>query len=248
MNPRSSIAFFQIRPKISLLRLNTASWGPLSGFDKKHFHASVIVHAEPARFVTLACESICMETEAKKSRFITWAWPITSTDDALAKISLQHDPSASHNCFAFKIGQQYRSSDDGEPGGTAGRPILAAIENEGIDRVAVLVIRHFGGIKLGTGGLVRAYGNAARACLREAPRHEVIPRVVISAVVPFDCLGAAYQAADQSGASRVSEDYESQANTGVVLKLEVDADKAERLCENLKNASAGKIRATVEST
>jgi uncharacterized YigZ family protein len=186
-----------------------------------------------------------METEVKKSRFITWAWPITTPEDALAKIAFQRDPSASHNCFAFKIGQQYRSSDDGEPGGTAGKPILAAIENEGVDGVAVLVIRYFGGIKLGTGGLVRGYGNAARACLREAPRHEVIPRVMVAAIVPFDCLGAAYQAADQIGAGRVNEDYESEGNNGVVLKLEVDADKAERLCENLKDLSAGKIEAVV---
>lgn len=187
-----------------------------------------------------------METEVKKSRFITWAWPITSPEDALSKIASKRDPSASHNCFAFKIGQNYRSSDDGEPGGTAGRPILAAIEGEGIDGVAVLVIRYFGGIKLGTGGLVRGYGNAARACLREAPRHEVIPRVILSAMVPFDFLGAAYQAADQAAARRVSEDYESQGNNGVVLKLEVEADKAERLCENLKDASGGKIVAVIE--
>jgi len=187
-----------------------------------------------------------METEVKKSRFIAWAWPTISPEDALAKISSQRDPSASHNCFAYKVGQEYRSSDDGEPGGTAGRPILAAIENEGVDGVAVLVIRYFGGIKLGTGGLVRGYGNAARACLREAPRHEVTPSLVISAVVPFDYLGAAYQTADQAGASRKSEDYETQANTGVVLKLEVDADKAERLCESLKNVSAGKISTAVE--
>jgi uncharacterized YigZ family protein len=187
-----------------------------------------------------------METEVKKSRFITWAWPVTSPEDALAKISSQRDPSASHNCFAFKVGQQYRSSDDGEPGGTAGRPILAAIENEGVDGVAVLVIRHFGGIKLGTGGLVRGYGNAARECLRKAPRHEVIPRVIISAVVPFDCLGAAYQMAEHAGARRRSEDYETQANNGVVLRLDVDADKADTLCESLKDVSAGKISAAVD--
>jgi putative IMPACT (imprinted ancient) family translation regulator len=184
-----------------------------------------------------------METEVKKSRFITWAWPITNPEDALSKISSQRDPSASHNCFAFKIGQHYRSSDDGEPGGTAGRPILSAIENEGLDGVAVLVIRYYGGIKLGTGGLVRGYGNAARACLREAPRHEVIPRVTVVAIVPFDCMGVAYQAADHIGAGRLSEEYDV---SGVVLKLQVDSDKAERLCESLKDVSAGKVEASVE--
>jgi uncharacterized YigZ family protein len=184
-----------------------------------------------------------METEVKKSRFITWAWPIISPDDALTKIASQKDPSASHNCFAYKIGQHYRSSDDGEPGGTAGRPILAAIENEGVDGVAVLVIRYFGGIKLGTGGLVRGYGNAARACLREAPRQEVIPRVTVRAIVPFDSLGAAYQAADQAGAGRMGEEYD---NDGVVLNLQVEADKAEKLCDTLRDVSGGKINASID--
>ena len=69
------------------------------------------------------------------------AWPCASPDEALQVMASRRDPSASHNCWAYRVGQQYRSSDDGEPGGTAGRPILAAIEGEGLDGVAVLVIR-----------------------------------------------------------------------------------------------------------
>jgi putative IMPACT (imprinted ancient) family translation regulator len=64
------------------------------------------------------------------------------------------NPDASHNCFAYRLGQQYRSSDDGEPGGTAGRPILTAIEGEGLDGVCVLVTRYYGGVKLGAGALL----------------------------------------------------------------------------------------------
>src|SRR3546814_18000784 len=77
-------------------------------------------------------------------------------------------PDATHNCWAWRIGDDYRSNDDGEPAGTAGRPILAAIDGQGMDRVVVVVTRWFGGIKLGAGGLVRAYGGTAAECLRRA--------------------------------------------------------------------------------
>ncbi len=99
--------------------------------------------------------------EIRKSRFITLAAPITSPQDAQAFFEQHSDLNATHNCWAWKLADQYRSSDDGEPGGTAGRPILAAIEAQGFDQVAVLVIRWYGGIQLGTGGLARAYGGGA---------------------------------------------------------------------------------------
>ena len=94
--------------------------------------------------------------EIRKSRFLAQARAISSAADAQAFIEQVSDPGASHNCWAWKIGQQYRFSDDGEPGGTAGRPILAAIEAQGFDGVAVVVTRWYGGIQLGTGGLARA--------------------------------------------------------------------------------------------
>ena len=95
------------------------------------------------------------------------------------------DPEATHNCWAYKIGQEYRFNDDGEPGGTAGRPILQAIEGQGMDRVAVLVVRWFGGVKLGAGGLVRAYGGCAANCGRaNGPRSSIWPRWAASAALP----------------------------------------------------------------
>ena len=84
------------------------------------------------------------------------------------------DPQATHNCWAYRIGQQYRFSDDGEPGGTAGRPILQAIEGQGFDQVVVVVTRWYGGIKLGAGGLARAYGGCAAECLRLADRVPIV--------------------------------------------------------------------------
>ncbi|NLJ62757.1 MAG: YigZ family protein, partial [Alcaligenaceae bacterium] len=108
------------------------------------------------------------EEDIKKSRFLAIAAPVQSASDAMAFLEQHSVPDATHNCWAYKIGDEYRFNDDGEPGGTAGRPMLQAIEGQSCDRVVVLVIRWFGGVKLGTGGLVRAYGGVAASCLRLA--------------------------------------------------------------------------------
>ena len=106
--------------------------------------------------------------EIKHSRFITHAAAVETPEQALAFIARVSNRDATHNCWAYRIGAEYRSSDDGEPSGTAGRPILAAIEGQGYDQVVAVVTRWYGGIKLGAGGLVRAYGGAAAECLRVA--------------------------------------------------------------------------------
>ena len=93
--------------------------------------------------------------EAKHSRFLAQAMPVTSAEEAQAGLAALGDPDATHNCWAWRVGGQYRSSDDGEPAGTAGRPILAAIDGQGCDQVLVVVTRWYGGIKLGAGGRVR---------------------------------------------------------------------------------------------
>ncbi len=114
--------------------------------------------------------------EIKKSRFIVNAAPITNAQQATEFIDNISDPNATHNCWAWKIGQQYRFNDDGEPTSTAGRPILSAIEGQDCDQVVVVVTRYFGGIKLGTGGLIRAYGGSASHCLQQAELIELIAR------------------------------------------------------------------------
>ena len=114
------------------------------------------------------------EEDIKKSRFIAQAAPVASPDQAMAWMASVSEAGATHNCWAYRIGDAYRFHDDGEPGGTAGRPILQAIEGQGCDRVAVVVTRWYGGIKLGAGGLARAYGGSAAECLRVAPRVDIV--------------------------------------------------------------------------
>ena len=119
--------------------------------------------------------------DIKKSRFIAVAGPVVDEAAARDFIAARSDPAASHNCWAWRFGQSYRFNDDGEPSGTAGKPILAAIDGQGLDGVAVVVTRWFGGVLLGSGGLMRAYGGAAAQCLREAAKvalMETVPATI----------------------------------------------------------------------
>ena len=107
----------------------------------------------------------------KKSRFIGRVWPVETEEEALARIQemkKQHYD-ATHNCWAYLIHNgAVRFSDDGEPGGTAGMPILQVLQREGLSNIVCVVTRYFGGILLGAGGLTRAYGKAARDALYAA--------------------------------------------------------------------------------
>ncbi|WP_130730862.1 YigZ family protein [Komagataeibacter xylinus] len=129
----------------------------------------------PERFMLSA--PAMLEREVKKSIFLAQAAPVATPAEAMEFIASVSDPDATHNCWAYLIGQTYRSDDAGEPGGTAGRPILQVIEGQGFDRTVVVVTRWFGGTKLGAGGLVRAYGGTAAECLRTAPRVPIVEMV-----------------------------------------------------------------------
>ena len=134
------------------------------------------------------------EIEVKKSRFIATAGPVFSVEEARAFIKAvkAEFADASHNVPAFLVG--YGSSitkhcnDDGEPSGTAGRPMLAVLEGSGLGDIAVVVTRYWGGTKLGTGGLVRAYGDAVKEVLAVIPRAEKVPTHTVMLAVPYTLL------------------------------------------------------------
>lgn len=129
---------------------------------------------------TLARGTISTELEVRRSRFITW---LRRADDEAAARALVTDaraqfPDARHHCSAFVVrvpgaNLVMRSSDDGEPAGTAGMPMLEVLRGSGLVDVAAVVVRYFGGVKLGTGGLVRAYSDAVRGALEDAPLVEL---------------------------------------------------------------------------
>lgn len=111
--------------------------------------------------------------EIRKSRFLAQAVPADSPEVAMAFVDSLRDNGGGHHCWAYRIGQAYRFNDDGEPSSSAGKPILAAIDGQGFDHAVVLVTRWFGGIKLGIGGLIRAYGGTAAQCLQQAARQPI---------------------------------------------------------------------------
>ncbi|WP_417566409.1 YigZ family protein [Marinobacter sp.] len=128
------------------------------------------------------------ETEVKKSRFIARVAPVSSRDDVKTWLEQAHKdhPDARHICWAYQIGRpgsaaEAAMNDDGEPSGTAGKPILNVIQHKDMGDVLVMVIRYFGGIKLGAGGLVRAYAGAAESVLSAVDR--VVHQPVIDARV-----------------------------------------------------------------
>lgn len=112
--------------------------------------------------------------EIRKSRFLAQAAPASSPQAATAFVDGLRGNGGGHHCWAYRIGRTYRFNDDGEPSSSAGKPILAAIDGQRFDHVVVVVTRWFGGIKLGIGGLIRAYGGTAAQCLQHAPRQPIV--------------------------------------------------------------------------
>ena len=177
--------------------------------------------------------------EVKHSRFLAQAVPVESSEQALAFLADTARTPATHHCWAYRIGGDYRSSDDGEPAGTAGRPILAAIDGQGFDRVMVVVTRWYGGVNLGAGGLVRAYGGAAAECLRTAPRRALIDYRELTVQAGFEDTGAVHAALAAHGAERLDEAFDAD---GLRVRLRLPADRVEALAAQLRDATRNRAR------
>lgn len=177
-----------------------------------------------------------IETVINRSRFIASADHIDSVEAAEIFLKSISDPDATHNCWAYKFGEYYRFSDDGEPGGTAGRPILSAIENAGIDNVAVMVTRFFGGIKLGAGGLVRAYGGTAASCLHAAVKVEIVPRTIMKVTVPFDLMGHIHTLISRMDINKLNETF---AQNGCTFTLDIESAARDAIITAIRDATRG---------
>ncbi|XP_042443808.1 IMPACT family member in pol 5'region-like isoform X2 [Zingiber officinale] len=180
----------------------------------------------PSPYTTLSARVSC-EREIKKSKFIAIATRIS--DDRSAQ------------SFLSELGDQYRSNDDGEPSGTAGKPIYSAIESSGLDRVMVVVIRHFGGIKLGTGGLVRAYGGVASECLKGAATCLVKPKARIGMEVPFELLGVVYHQLQHFQAEDIKQDYETGNDGTTMVTFKVEYGNIDALEDAINSTCSRKI-------
>ncbi|MGQ2970108.1 MAG: IMPACT family protein [Allorhizobium sp.] len=179
--------------------------------------------------------------DIKKSRFIGKATPIASEDEAKAFLASVSDPAANHNCWAWRIDQAYRFSDDGEPSGTAGKPLLQAIDGQDLDGVLVVVTRFFGGILLGSGGLVRAYGGTAAQMLRAAEKREIIPLVSGVCAVGFSDLALVKSRLTAIPHLVLSESFTAEGVDLTVTLREGDEDQAIRLVRDLTSGRSNLI-------
>jgi uncharacterized YigZ family protein len=175
-----------------------------------------------------------------KSRFVAQASPAEHIAQAAEFITLVRDSQATHNCWAYRVGQAYRFSDDGEPGGTAGRPILQAIDSQGLDRVVVVVTRWYGGIKLGTGGLARAYGGSAAECLRLAERRAIVPMARLSLHCSFADVALMRARLRELGVLIEQEAFDSD---GVTLEASVAEHQLATVQARVSDISRGRSTA-----
>lgn len=177
----------------------------------------------------------------KGSRFIGFASPVESDDAALAFVEdiKSRYPDARHWCWAYQLREQKRTrfNDDGEPNGSAGKPILAPIVGRDLMDAMVVVVRYFGGVKLGVGGLVRAYSQCANAVIDHAEIVEVVPKVTLHLDYGYDDTGAVAGALARLGIAEENTAYTDRVNS----QLLVVPDLVSEVCNQLTNATGGRV-------
>jgi uncharacterized YigZ family protein len=182
--------------------------------------------------------------KVKGSRFIAKACPVSGRIEAhrVIKEVRQKYYDATHNCYAYRIvtsqGDHSRFSDDGEPSGTAGKPILQAIESRNLVNVLVQVTRYFGGVKLGTGGLARAYGDAARCVLDQCEMVAHYLQTTYKLTYHYDLSNAVARAIERYQVQVVSSVYD----TGISQMVNVRQHLADEFYDAITDATGGKIQ------
>lgn len=199
---------------------------------------AIVVHGGMSTLATLVGATTARQ-EIKKSRFVAVAGPVADEASAREYIQAHSDLAANHNCWAWRVGQAYRFSDDGEPGGTAGKPILQAIDGQSLDRVAVVVTRWFGGVLLGSGGLIRAYGGTAAMCLREAEKLPLVETVTAIVTCAFGDLALLQARLEALPGVRVRVQAFTDTGAGLAVSIPKDeADSVARLAADLTSGRA----------
>ena len=192
----------------------------------------------------IPAEPLRCEIEVKRSRFIATIEATDSTEAALNFISrIKHEfPDASHNCWAYLIGppgstDRIGLSDDGEPHGVAGKPMLTTIQHSNIGDIAVVVTRYFGGTKLGKGGMVKAYTQAVKTALEQLKTAEKIDWVKLSVKVNYQLLGSIERLLPEFEAELTDKKFAEQ----ICLVLKVPAENLTNLRTRLTDLSSGQI-------
>lgn len=185
------------------------------------------------------------ETWAKNSRFLGEAFPVSSAEEAKAlwQYRKQTYDNGGHIVYAFAVGPQQNvlgCSDDGEPSGTAGRPVLAVLKGSGITNIMITVARWFGGTKLGTGGLVHAYTEAAQAALEDVETVELVPMSTLAFEVTYPLYEMVKRRVAEYGFAVLEENF----GGNIVIKGELPTANLEDLKKSLVELSNGRINFT----
>mgnify|MGYP003602838164 FL=1 len=190
---------------------------------------------------------VTVSEEIKKSRFITLLAHTSGVNEAkdfIQQVKLQH-LTARHHCWAFVAGrptdsQQLGFSDDGEPSGTAGKPILAQLMGSGIGEITAVVVRYYGGIKLGTGGLVRAYGSGVQQALKQIEVKYKVPQVENTLQCDYGQLAIVETLLQQVEGQIIGSEYAQF----VTLHLSLPATQASQVGDKLRDLSRGTLQLT----
>ncbi|WP_326535894.1 IMPACT family protein [Pseudorhodoferax sp.] len=175
----------------------------------------------------------------RKSRFLACVQPVAGRAQALevvAGLRAEH-PGAAHVCWALLAGGDSAAVDDGEPGGTAGRPMLHVLRQQALDGVLATVVRYFGGVKLGAGGLVRAYTDAVAQALLQADKVALLRWHGLHCVLPYALEGAVRRALDAAGARGLQVEH----GPLVHMHFEVAGDAGAALRARLDELGQGRI-------
>ena len=179
------------------------------------------------------------EIVIKKSRFIGCVQPIADRASAQAAVDAlwkQH-PGAAHVCWALLAGGQSAAVDDGEPGGTAGRPMLDVLRHQDLEGVLATVVRYFGGVKLGAGGLVRAYTDTIAQALLVADKVLLQRMATLECEVPYALEGLLRREIDAAGAELLQVTHASQ----VVLRMRLPQTLAEAFSQRINDGAQGRV-------
>ncbi|RMD68392.1 MAG: YigZ family protein, partial [Bacteroidetes bacterium] len=158
------------------------------------------------------------------SKFLAYAFPVRTEAEALARLEevRKAHPKARHHCFAWRLGYdgtRFRANDDGEPSGTAGRPILGQIDSFGLTNVVVIVVRYFGGTLLGTSGLIRAYREATADALGKARIVERVREQHVRLSFDYTLMGPVMSALERLGLQPLSQQFDTAASLEVAIRL-----------------------------
>lgn len=181
------------------------------------------------------------EISVKRSKFISSIRPVSTSEEAMEFVNeiSKEFYDATHNCWAYNLRNgESRRSDDGEPSGTAGQPILNVLSGNGVFDVAVVVTRYFGGTLLGTGGLIRAYSDATNEVLKEAGVGTMLEAQKVSLITPYNLYEPIIKLIGEYEPVR---DPESVFMEEVEISFYLEPEKTENLEKNLQELSSGKV-------